>query len=319
MRSFLRQGAQEIDALIQEALGQTRSLTGELSPPALQSGRLLPALEWLIRWVREKHHLTVHLTPPRVPLPLIPEDTAVILYQAIRECLLNTVKYAQVDEATVTVVAAAPTLTVTVADAGVGFDPTHLRVAGGTEGGFGLLGIRERLEGIGGRLEIASTLGSGSCVTLVAPLGRTAMAPATSPPAVPAEAESGSRAARRLRVLVVDDHAVVRRGFATLLAREPDLEVVGEAENGRQAIELTRQLNPDVILMDVSMPVMNGIDATRAILAEFPALRVIGLSMFEDPAQPEAMLKTGAVGFLSKSDSAEALLEAIRGGGAPFA
>jgi len=117
------------------------------------------------------------------------------------------------------------------------------------------------------------------------------------------------------RVLVVDDHALVRRGVATLLAREPDLEVVGEADNGQRAIELTRQLTPDVILMDVSLPGMNGIDATRAIHAEFPALRVIGLSMFENLEQPAAMREAGAVRYLSKSDSAEALLAAIRGGG----
>jgi DNA-binding NarL/FixJ family response regulator len=120
-------------------------------------------------------------------------------------------------------------------------------------------------------------------------------------------------------VLLVDDHALVRRGFATLLAREPDLEVVGEADNGQRAVELTRQLTPDVIVMDVSMPVMNGIDATRAVLAEFPATRVIGLSMFEDPEQPEAMRQAGALGYLNKNDPAEVLLAAIRGGGVPAA
>jgi DNA-binding NarL/FixJ family response regulator len=135
-------------------------------------------------------------------------------------------------------------------------------------------------------------------------------------PAVPAEAESGSCAARRLRVLVVDDSALVRRGIATLLRGESGLEVVGEADNGQRAIELTRQLTPDVVLMDVSMPVMNGIDATRAIHAEFPMVRVIGVSMLEDPEQSEAMRQAGAVGYLSKNDSAEALLAIIRGGGA---
>ena len=145
------------------------------------------------------------------------------------------------------------------------------------------------------------------------------MPPATRQGAGPAEAEPRPPAGRRLRVLVVDDHALVRRGFATLLAGEPDLEVVGEADNGQQAIELTRQLTPDVILMDVSMPGMNGIDATRAILAEFPAMRVIGLSMVEDPDQPEAMRDAGAVGYLRKNDAAEALLAAIREGGAPTA
>ena len=92
--------------------------------------------------------------------------------------------------------------------------------------------------------------------------------------------------------------------------------MVGEADDGQRAIELTRQLTPDVVLMDVSMPVMNGIDATRAIHAEFPMVRVIGVSMLEDPEQSEAMRQAGAVGYLSKNDSAEALLAIIRGGGA---
>ncbi|HSB54857.1 MAG TPA: response regulator, partial [Gemmatimonadales bacterium] len=294
----VRQGAQEIVALIAEALGKTRSLTGELSPPTLQKGDLLPALEWITRWVGEKHRLTVRLVPPRKPLPRVPEDTAVLLYQAVRECLLNAVKHAQASEATVTVTAAEPTLTITVADAGVGFDPTQLRVEGGPEGGIGLLGIRERLEWMGGRLEIASAPGQGSRFALVVPLGQSAPRPAPFPVAAPAEAESQTRAARRLRVLVVDDHALVRRGFATLLAGEPDLEVVGEANNGQRAIEVARQTAPDVILMDINMPVMNGIDATRAIHAESPAIRVIGLSVFDDPEQSDAMRQAGAAGYL---------------------
>jgi signal transduction histidine kinase/ActR/RegA family two-component response regulator len=317
----VRQGSQEIVELIEEALAATRTLTAELSPPTLRNGNLLPALEWLIKWVGEKHHLTVHLAQPPPSLPRLPENTAVLVYQCVRELLLNTVKHARVDAADVTVAHDAAGVTLTVADAGVGFAPRSLRVAGGAEGGFGLLGIRERLESVGGRLEIASAPGEGSRFTLTVPVP---VVPeegvARRPLAAPrGEIQKVSPAAPRLRVLVVDDHALVRRGFATMLAVEPDLEVVGEADNGRQAIELTRQLAPDVILMDVSMPVMNGIDATRAIHAEFPALRVIGLSMFDDPEQPETMRQAGAVAFLSKHDSAEALLAAVRGGGAPAA
>jgi PAS domain S-box-containing protein len=318
----VRRGAQEIVELTEKALADTRTLSGELNPPGLQRGGLLPALEWLVRWVAEKHHLTVDLSPPSAPLPRLPEDTAVLLYQAVRECLLNTVKHAQVREAVVTVVAAASVFTVTVADAGVGFDPARLRISGGPDGGVGLIGIRERLESVGGRLEIASGRGEGSRFTLTVPwpvVAEEGMTP--RPPSAPrGEVEKGvSVAGRRTRVLVADDHALVRRGLATLLAKEPDLTVVGEAADGQIAIELTRQLAPDVILMDVGMPVMNGIDATRLIHAEFPSLRVIGLSMFEDPEQPDAMRQAGAVGYLSKSDSAEALLAAIRGGGAPAA
>jgi CheY-like chemotaxis protein len=240
------------------------------------------------------------------------------LYQAVRELLLNTVKYAQAAAAVVTLTHQEHTLTLTVADAGVGFDPTRLRVVGGVEGGFGLLGIRERLELLGGRLEIESHPGRGSRFRLVAPLRPVAEeAPGMPPPTTPAAVPGGVAAGRRTRVLVVDDHALVRRGIATLLVGEPDLEVVGEAADGKMAIELTRNLAPDVILMDISMAVMNGIEATRAIHAEFPAARVIGLSVLDAAGQSDAMRAAGAMAYLNKSDSAETLLAAIRGGGAP--
>jgi signal transduction histidine kinase len=166
----VRQGTQEIAELLAEALADARSLTGELSPPMLQRGGLLPALEWLTRWMQEKHHVTVTLRGHAEVLSGLPEDLAVLLYQAVRELLLNTVKHAQVAAAEVAVLAAGDTLTLVVADAGVGFDPHHLRAEGGTEGGFGLLGIRERLDLVGGRLEIASAPGQGSRFVLTVPL-----------------------------------------------------------------------------------------------------------------------------------------------------
>jgi CheY-like chemotaxis protein len=310
----VRDGCQEMVALLAEALTEARTLTGELSPPTLQRGGLLPALEWLALWMGEKHHLTVCLRPPAAPLPPLAEDLSVLLYQSVRELMLNIVKYAQVAAAEVTLTHQEHTLTLTVADAGAGFDPTRLRVAGGVEGGFGLLGIRERLELVGGHLEIESRPGRGSRFRLVAPLRPVAEeAPAARPPA------SHAAAGRRTRVLVVDDHALVRRGFATFLAGEPDLEVVGEAADGKTAIELTRDVAPDVVLMDINMPAMNGIEATRVIHAEFPAARVIGLSALDVADQSDAIRAAGAVACVNKSDSAEALLAAIRAGGAPKA
>jgi PAS domain S-box-containing protein len=312
----IRQGSQEIVDLMDEALAATRSLTAELSPPTLRNGNLLPALGWLTSWMQQRHKITVRLAEPTAPVPLLSDDHAVLVYQCVRELLLNTVKYARVEAADVTVTQDADGLKITVADEGVGFDPGSLRLAGGSGGGFGLLGIRERLESVGGHLEIASAPGDGSRFTLTVPLSAALEGVPSRRPAVTyREMPKESPAAPRLRVLVVDDHALVRRGFATMLAGEPDLIVVGEAADGQMAIELTRQLAPDVVLMDVSMPVLDGIAAARAIHAEFPAVRVIGLSVFEAVDQPAAMREAGAVGYLSKSDSAETLLAAIRGGG----
>jgi two-component system nitrate/nitrite response regulator NarL len=115
-----------------------------------------------------------------------------------------------------------------------------------------------------------------------------------------------------MRLLVVDDHAVVRQALVRVLGEEPDIEVVGEASNGQMAIELARQLMPDVILMDVSMPVMSGIEATRVIHAENPEVKVIGLSMFEAAEYADAMRHVGAVNYLCKRDSLDIMLKAIR-------
>jgi DNA-binding NarL/FixJ family response regulator len=113
-------------------------------------------------------------------------------------------------------------------------------------------------------------------------------------------------------VLLVDDHAVVRDGIALQLQQQPDIEIVGEAADGEEALNLVRTLRPDVVTMDVNMPGMNGIDAARAIHSEHPRTRIIGLSMSEDSEQGAAMRSAGAVHYLSKSASLDKLLAAIR-------
>ena len=116
----------------------------------------------------------------------------------------------------------------------------------------------------------------------------------------------------KIRVLLVDDHAVVRDGIALQLLQQPDIEIVGEAADGATALELVRTLRPDVVTMDVNMPGMNGIEAARAIHAELPRTRIIGLSMSEESEQGAAMRGAGAVHYLSKSASLDRLLAAIR-------
>ncbi len=118
-----------------------------------------------------------------------------------------------------------------------------------------------------------------------------------------------------VRVLLADDNNTLRQEIARLLGREPDVEIVGEASHGKMAVELARQLQPDIVLMDLSMPIMNGLAATRTITSELPNVRVIGLSMYDDEAEGELMRKAGAAGFISKAglpDFADSLIAAIR-------
>ena len=116
----------------------------------------------------------------------------------------------------------------------------------------------------------------------------------------------------QLNVLIADDHRILRQGLRSLLEKEPDLRVAVEADNGRQAVEAVEQGTIDLAIMDVAMPGLNGIEATRKLLTIKPGLRVIGLSMHTDRRFVAEMLKAGAVGFVSKDSAFEELVQAIR-------
>ncbi|BDV42455.1 DNA-binding response regulator [Geotalea uraniireducens] len=116
----------------------------------------------------------------------------------------------------------------------------------------------------------------------------------------------------KIKVLIVDDHKIMREGLKSLLDKETDLEMVGEADNGRTAIQYARDLAPQVVLMDLSMPEMNGIDATRRIVTECPSTKVLALSMHSDRRFVEGALAAGAHGFLLKDCAFDELVVAIR-------
>jgi two-component system invasion response regulator UvrY len=114
-----------------------------------------------------------------------------------------------------------------------------------------------------------------------------------------------------IRVLLVDDHAVVRMGFRLLLQSVPDMSVVAEAESGEAACQLYAEFNPDVVVMDLAMPGMGGLEALRRIRARQPGAQVLTLSAHDDPMHARRALQEGALGFLSKRGAPEALLEAV--------
>jgi two-component system response regulator NreC len=115
-----------------------------------------------------------------------------------------------------------------------------------------------------------------------------------------------------IRIIIADDHQILRQGLKTLLAKEPDMEVVAEAEDGRRTLTKVRELRPHVVVMDVKMPDLNGIEATRQILSEFPDVKVIALSMYTDHRFVTNMLKAGAHAYLLKDCAFEELVQAIR-------
>lgn len=117
---------------------------------------------------------------------------------------------------------------------------------------------------------------------------------------------------KKITVLLADDHTVVRQGLRSLLTAESDIEVIGEAENGRQAVQLTRRLLPDVLVMDIAMPKLNGLEATRQIVRDSPATKVLILSSYSDDEYVHQLTEAGAAGYLIKQTAANDLILAVR-------
>ncbi len=116
----------------------------------------------------------------------------------------------------------------------------------------------------------------------------------------------------KIRVMLVDDHALFREGMRALLQSSSDIEIVGEATNGKEAIEKVSQLSPEVVLMDIAMPVMGGVEATRRIRKDNPEIGVLVLTQYEDSEYILSMLKAGAKGYIAKTATAAELVAAIR-------
>jgi len=181
--------------------------------------------------------------------------------------------------------------------------------------GFGLLSIRERVELLGGRMKIRSVPNRGSTFLIAVPDPQEAQAVTEADLHVAREKRKRMEAKSpgRLRVLLVDDHKVMREGLATLLHEQHEMEVVGKAGHGREAVDLAHELVPDVIIMDAAMPVMAGDEATRQIKVHLPRIRIIGLSMFDEPQMAKKMRRAGAEAYLLKTAPSDELLAAIRG------
>jgi signal transduction histidine kinase/ActR/RegA family two-component response regulator len=302
--------ASEIDGMLKDAIDKSRSLSHELSPAVLHHSDFAEILRWLAGQMHDKHGMFVHVHAGG-EVDTQSDAIKAFLYKAAQETLFNVFKHAGVNEARVRVRRLNRYLCLSVSDHGRGFDPTQLE----RSVGFGLLSIRERVEMLGGRMKIRSAPGKGSTFLIALPDGEGPEA-ATQ---VAAKADSnrrpsfGSRGGASLRVVVADDHVIVRAGLLSLLNDEPNIEVVGEAASGQEAVDLAGRLEPDVVIMDVSMSPMNWDKACQRIKQARPKTRIIALSMHDEADVMEKMYAAGAEAYVLKTAPSEELLAAIRG------
>jgi PAS domain S-box-containing protein len=307
----------QAEDVVNDALTYTRNLVAELSPPVLHEFGLFAALKWLGEQMqRYQLHVTVQIESTGGLR--LPEDQAVLMFQSVRELLMNAVKHAVAKQAFLLVEEREGYLQIVVEDQGVGFDLLAMATQQPSplSSKFGLFSIRERMNAMGGRLELHSAPGEGTRATLILPCAssqQTSLEPASKVSFLGAPASlNQSRLHGPCRVLIADDHTMVREGLRSVLEGFPDIDVIGEASNGQEAIDFTERFKPAAVVMDINMPLINGIEATARIKTRHPEIVVIGMSVNASADNHDAMRTAGASMLLTKEAAVDQLHGAIQ-------
>jgi PAS domain S-box-containing protein len=299
--------SQKMDRIL-ELSGQTveeaRRVIANLRPMALDDLGLATSLRlWVDSLSSEGWKIDYEVTLGEERLPAEIES---VLFRVAQEALTNVRKHARTTRVRLTLRSLGGNVYLEVQDWGRGFDGVVPPEGDVTGERVGLCGMRERVALLGGKFRLHSRPGEGTSV--IAEIPQLRAAPAYDEPISSPRRETSSPA----RLVVVDDQAIVREGLRTMLASEPDFEVVGEATDGREALELCRNLQPDLVLMDVRMPRIDGLAATRAIKSESCANGILILSTYENPDYLFESIRAGASGYVIKDAGKRDLIGAIR-------
>lgn len=309
----------EVESVVRESIDETRTLTLDLSPPILRHSAFAKAMEWIGERMAELHGLSVKLA--------IHPD-AELATPAVKSFLFDAVRSILIDRA-VSDGHQAAQLAVSRVDAGIRVDiefPTRdgLRLPAVADRSVRDLPltqqqIAERVAVLRGRISSHVTPEGGERIVLLVPVETSSRRGELQPGRVADGAANGAGFALStevptgvIRILLAEDHHMVREGLARLINAEPDLRVIGQAGDGDKAVEMAAKLNPDVVVLDVNMPVRTGTEAARTIKENSPHMKIVGLSEYGDRVTKRAMRDAGASAYVCKDSASEELCRVIR-------
>ena len=305
--------------LARKGLEDTRRAVKGLSPASLDNQSAAEAIGELVRNFEGEYEMPAHFVLSGEEVPLQAEQSLALLRIA-QEALTNVHKHSQAHRVRVGLRFGIDNVTLLVEDDGVGFDVPS-GPAGDESGGYGLFGMSERVRLLDGKLDVDSTIGWGTRIQAVLPYRPAAVTSLVTPPA-PATLQQAqpvlalppytSASTTRIRVLIADDHAIMRQGIRGILEATGEIEIVGEAADGAEATAEAGRLRPDVVLMDLQMPGVDGLAALRQMQQTLPDIPVVVLTTFQTQETVTEALTAGARGFMLKDSAPAHLLRAIR-------
>ena len=319
------------DAATKSALAECQQLTSQvgeeirtlsylLHPPLLDELGLSSAVHWYTQGFEKRTGIHVQVEIPR-DFPRLPADVETTLFRVIQESLTNVHRYADSAKAFIRVARVGDEVNLEIGDYGKGIRAELLKSSRNAVAplGVGIQGMKERMRQLSGRLEVTSSPNKGPVVTAALPIREQRTELASMPDRSSVEETSNPRGETqetavsiRRRILIADDHEVLRRGIRTMIESEKDWEVCGEAIDGKEVVDKAAALNPDLIILDINMPVLNGVAAVRQILRNRPQTKILVFSVHDSEQTVRETLSAGAHGYLAKAKAGQELVQVVK-------
>jgi len=311
---------QECVSLSKQIGEDVRTLSYLLHPPLLEELGLASAVGWYAEGFEQRTGIRVKVDI--AALVRLPPDVEVALFRVIQESLTNIHRYSGSAKADVRVKVTSDRIEVHIEDFGKGIHPAILRSKAGKVAplGVGIQGMKERIRQLAGKLEITSELGRGTMVSATVPISHAQAVAGFDPAAggiyssspTPSDRAIPAPSGARKQILIADDHETLRRGLRTMLEKEPDWEICGEAVDGQEAVDKTAMLCPDLVILDINMPVLNGLAAVRQILRVRPQTRILIFTVHDSDQTAKEVQAAGAHGYLSKNNASSDLIRVVK-------